>query len=153
MRFSYNLKICFLMLTIHIFLILLVFPQSENISAFADYSNILLSDNLYQNIAQNNIDNNKIPNQFIVYLKNENEPKNKSTDPLEFFNSELKDTGTELLQVYNHVAKGFAIKVPNEKILEELKKNPLVEYIGQDKKITALNDSSIDSQMAIQIMP
>ena len=113
----------------------------------------LLSNPSYQNIANNNGENSNIPNQFIVYLKDENEQENKSTDPLEFFNSELKNTGTELLQVYNNVAKGFAIKVPDEKILEELKKNPLVEYIGQDKKISAFNDSSPDSKMEIQVIP
>jgi hypothetical protein len=61
----------------------------------------------------------------------------------------LKDSGTELLQIYNHVVKGFAIKVPNEKVLEELKSNPLVEYIGQDKKVSAFTDSP----MEIQIKP
>ena len=65
----------------------------------------------------------------------------------------MKDSGTELLQVYNNVVKGFAIKVPDDKILEELKKNPLVEYIGQDKKISAFKDSSPDSKMEIQVIP
>ena len=65
----------------------------------------------------------------------------------------MKDKGCELLQVYNHVAKGFAIKVPDVKIIEELKQNPLVEYIGQDKRITVNENSSTDSQMTIEVMP
>ena len=104
----------------------------------------------YQFIDNNHLGkNNNIPNQFIVYLQEENEQEGKSIDPLEFFNSELKNTGCELLQVYDNVVKGFAIKVPNEKVLEELKNNPLVEYIGQDKKVSAFTDSP----MEVQVIP
>lgn len=150
---QYNFRMGFLIIIVPLFLIFLVIPLVENIYAIDDFGKRLLSNPSYQNIANNNGENSNIPNQFIVYLKDENEQENKSTDPLEFFNSELKNTGTELLQVYNNVAKGFAIKVPDEKILEELKKNPLVEYIGQDKKISAFNDSSPDSKMEIQVIP
>ena len=150
---QFNFRMGFLIIIVPLFLIFLVIPLVENIYAIDDFGNRLLSNPSYQNIANNNGENSNIPNQFIVYLKDENEQENKSTDPLEFFNSELKNTGTELLQVYNNVAKGFAIKVPDEKILEELKKNPLVEYIGQDKKISAFNDSSPDSKMEIQVIP
>lgn len=150
---QFNFRMGFLIIIVPFFLMFLVIPLVENIYAIDDFGNRLLSNPSYQNIANNNGENSNIPNQFIVYLKDENEQENKSTDPLEFFNSELKNTGTELLQVYNNVAKGFAIKVPDEKILEELKKNPLVEYIGQDKKISAFNDSSPDSKMEIQVIP
>lgn len=150
---QYNFRMGFLIIIVPFFLMFLVIPLVENIYAIDDFGKRLLSNPSYQNIANNNGENSNIPNQFIVYLKDENEQENKSTDPLEFFNSELKNTGTELLQVYNNVAKGFAIKVPDEKILEELKKNPLVEYIGQDKKISAFKDSSPDSKMEIQVIP
>lgn len=150
---QFNFRMGFLIIIVPFFLMFLVIPLVENIYAIDDFGKRLLSNPSYQNIANNNGENSNIPNQFIVYLKDENEQENKSTDPLEFFNSELKNTGTELLQVYNNVAKGFAIKVPDEKILEELKKNPLVEYIGQDKKISAFNDSSPDSKMEIQVIP
>lgn len=153
MSSQYNFRMGFLIIIVPFFLMFLVIPLVENIYAIDDFGKRLLSNPSYQNIANNNGENSNIPNQFIVYLKDENEQENKSTDPLEFFNSELKNTGTELLQVYNNVAKGFAIKVPDEKILEELKKNPLVEYIGQDKKISAFNDSSPDSKMEIQVIP
>ena len=125
--------------------IFLVIPILENIYAEDDFSKT----QSYQNIDNHQLENNNIPNQFIVYLQGDNEEESKSIDPLEFYNSELKDSGTELLHVYNDVVKGFAIKVPNEKVLEELKSNPLVKYIGQDKKVSAF----MDSPMEIQIMP
>lgn len=150
---QYNFRMGFLIIIVPFFLMFIVIPLLENIYAIDDFGKRLLSNPSYHNIANNDIEDSNIPNQFIVYLKDENEQENKSTDPLEFFNSELKNTGTELLQVYNNVAKGFAIKVPDEKILEELKKNPLVEYIGQDKKISAFKDSSPDSKMEIQVIP
>lgn len=152
-----NFQIYFLILIITTLSTFLVLSISKDIYAKDEFSKssnqpYLQRDN--QNLNNNNDNNNNIPNQYIIYLKEEDdEQKNQQLDPLEFFNSELKDTGTELLQVYNNVAKGFAIKVPNEKVLEDLKKNPLVDYIGQDKKISVLSDSSTDSSMKIQVMP
>lgn len=152
MSLQYDSRIYFLIVFISFFSLFLAFTLSENVNAIVDLSSKALSNRSFQNIASNNIENN-IPNQFIVYLKNESDKENKSINPLDFFNSELKDKGCELLQVYNHVAKGFAIKVSDEKIIEELKQNPLVEYIGQDKRITANENSSTDSQMTIEVMP
>jgi Peptidase inhibitor I9 len=153
MRPQNNIRIYFSIFIVPFFLIFLGVPLSENIYAIDDFGKELPFNPSYQNITNKNTGNNNIPNQFIVYLKEENEPENKTINPLDFFNSELKHTGTELLHVYNNVAKGFAIKVPNEKILEELKKNRLVEYIGQDKKVSAFKDSSSDSKMGIQVIP
>ena len=153
MSLQYNSRVYFLIVFITFFSLFLAFTLSENVNAIVDLNNKALFNLSFQNIALNNIENN-IANQFIVYLKNEiNQEKNKPIDPIDFFNSELKDKGCELLQVYNHVAKGFAIKVPDEKIIEELKQNPLIEYIGQDKRISANENSSTDSQMTIDVMP
>ena len=144
-----NFTMRFLIL-IAIFGAFLVIPLLENIYAKDDFSKKSISNMSYQFIGNNHLEkNNNIPNQFIVYLQEENEQEGKSIDPLEFFNSELKNTGCELLQVYDNVVKGFAIKVPNEKVLEELKNNPLVEYIGQDKKVSAFTDSP----MEVQVIP
>ena len=152
MNHQYDFRIYFLIALIPFFSLFLAFTLSENVNAIIDLSsNRSFSHLSFQNIALNNIENN-IPNQFIVYFKNEINQQDKSIDPLDFFNSELKDKGCELLQVYNHVAKGFAIKVPDEKIIEELKQNPLIEYIGQDKRISANENSSPDSQMTIEVM-
>ena len=147
MNFQYNFKISFLII-IGFFGIFLVISITKNIYAEDDLSKIL-SNSSNQNIDNSTLENNIIPNQYIVYLQRDNKKENNTIDPLEFYNSELKNSGTELLQVYNHVVKGFAIKVPNEKVLEELKNNPLVEYIGQDKKVSAFTDSP----MEIQIIP
>jgi hypothetical protein len=151
MNLQCNSTICFLIVFIPLFSIFLAFTLSENVNAIVDLNNRALSNPSFQNIASNNIENN-ISNQFIVYLKNESDQENKSIDPLDFFNSELKDKGCELLQVYNHVAKGFAIKVPDEKIIEGLKQNPLVDYIGQDKRITANKNSLTDSQITVEVL-
>ena len=147
MNLQYNFRISFLVI-ITIFGIFLVFPLLEYIYAEENVSKKFLYTSSYQNIDSHQLENN-IPNQYIVYLQGDNKEESKSIDPLEFYNSELKDSGAELLQVYNNVVKGFAIKVPNEKVLKELKRNPLVEYIGLDKKISAFTDSPFE----IQIIP
>ena len=147
MNLQYNFRISFLVI-ITIFGIFLVFPLLEYIYAEENVSKKSLYTSSYQNIDSHQLENN-IPNQYIVYLQGDNKEESKSIDPLEFYNSELKDSGTELLQVYNNVVKGFAIKVPNEKVLKEIKSNPLVEYIGLDKKISAFTNSPLE----IQIIP
>ena len=147
MNLQYNFRISFLVI-ITIFGIFLVFPLLEYIYAEENVSKKFLYTSSYQNIDSHQLENN-IPNQYIVYLQGDNKEESKSIDPLEFYNSELKDSGTELLQVYNNVVKGFAIKVPNEKVLKELKSNPMVEYIGLDNKISAFTNSPLE----IQIIP
>ena len=136
---------------IPIFITFLVMPILKNVYAENDFDieiPFYYSYN-YQNLDNYNLESsNIIPNQFIIYLKEDNKDRNNSIDPLEFYNSELKNTGTELLYVYDYVAKGFAIKISNNKILEQLKKNPLVEYVGHDREISALS-----SQMDNQIIP
>ncbi|HEX6671906.1 MAG TPA: protease inhibitor I9 family protein [Nitrososphaeraceae archaeon] len=135
---------------ITIFGIFLVCPLLENIYTEEYISKKSFSNSTHQSIDSHQLENNNnIPNQYIVYLQGDNKEESKSIDPVEFYNSELKDSGTELLQVYNNVVKGFAIKVPNEKVLKELKNNPMVEYIGQDKKISVFTNSPLE----IQIIP
>ena len=148
MNLQYKFRISFLVI-ITLFGIFLVFPLLENTYAEEYVSKSSLTTPSYQNIDSHQLENNNIPNQFIVYLQGDNKEESKSINPLEFYNSELKDSGTELLQVYNNVVKGFAIKVPDEKVLKELKSNPLVEYIGLDKKISAFTNSPLE----IQIIP
>jgi subtilisin len=150
MNFQYIFRMSFLLM-ISIFITLLVMPILENVYAENDFDieiPFYYSYN-YQNLDNYNLENsNIIPNQFIIYLKEDNKDRNNSIDPLEFYHSELKNTETELLYVYDYVAKGFAIKISNNKILEQLKNNPLVEYIGHDREISALS-----SQMENQIIP
>jgi subtilisin len=150
MNFQRIFRMSFLLM-IPIFITFLVMPILENVYAENDFDieiPFYYSYN-YQNLDNYNLESsNIIPNQFIIYLKEDNKDRNNSIDPLEFYNSELKNTGTELLYVYDYVAKGFAIKISNNKILEQLKKNPLVEYVGHDREISALS-----SQMENQIIP
>ncbi len=128
---------------------ILVIPMFGNTYADDNFEKQFLFNYFYNN---QNIDNrylesnNIIPNQFIIYLQ-DNKEENNSIDPVEFYNSELKDTGTELLYVYYNVVKGLAIKIPNEKVLEQLKNNPLVEYIGYDRKISAFIDTHTENQI------
>lgn len=129
--------------------IFLVIPLFENSHAEDNSEKQFLFNYFYNN---QDIDNrylesaNIIPNQYIIYLQDNKEESN-SIDPVEFYNSELKDTGTELLYVYYDVVKGLAIKIPNEKVLEQLKNNPLVSYMGNDRKISAFIDTHTENQI------
>jgi subtilisin family serine protease len=148
MNFQYNFRRNFLVM-ITVCGIFLVIPLFGNTYADDNFEKQFLFNYFYNN---QNIDNrylesnNIIPNQFIIYLQ-DNKEENNSIDPVEFYNSELKDTGTELLYVYYNVVKGLAIKIPNEKVLEQLKNNPLVEYIGYDRKISAFIDTHTENQI------
>jgi len=129
--------------------IFLVIPLFENSHAEDNSEKQFLFNYFYNN---QDIDNrylesaNIIPNQYIIYLQDNKEESN-SIDPVEFYNSELKDTGTQLLYVYYDVVKGLAIKIPNEKVLEQLKNNPLVSYMGNDRKISAFIDTHTENQI------
>src|SRR5215203_4416708 len=154
MNFQYNFRRSFLTIVI-IFGIFFV-AIMENIYAEDDDNNVIGDTKLPFNHFYNNqnLDNHKlersnniIHNQFIIYLQEDKkeEEESNSIDPVEFYN-------TELLYVYSHVVKGLAIKIPNEKVLEQLKNNPLVNYIGQDKTISAfINKQQTNSQQ--QIIP
>jgi subtilisin family serine protease len=156
-NFQYNFNRIFLPIHISVFIIFVSIPIIENAHAENNDFDIEIPFyyfNNYQNLDNHQLESsNIIPDQFIIYLKedkDQQQQENKSIDPLEFYNSELKNTGTELLYVYNYVSKGFAIKISDNKVLEQLKNNPLVEYIGQDKKISAFIDKKQQQQ---QILP
>ena len=150
MNFQYNFRRNFLVI-ITVCSIFLVIPILENTYAEDNFEKQIPFNYFYNNQNNNNHyleSNNVIPNQFIIYLRDNKE--SNSIDPIEFYNSELKDTGTELLYVYYHVVKGLAIKIPNEKVLEQLKNNPSVVYIGKDRKISTFIDTHIDNQVIPQ---
>ena len=156
-NFQYNFNRIFLPIHISVFIIFVSIPIIENAHAENNDFDIEIPFyyfNNYQNLDNHQLESsNIIPDQFIIYLKedkDQQQQENKSIDPLEFYNSELKNTGTELLYVYNYVSKGFAIKISDNKVLEQLKNNPLVEYIGQDKKISAFIDKKQQQQQQQQ---
>ena len=152
MNLQYNFRMSFLVI-ITTFGIFLVIPILENTYAENDFDIEIpfYYFHNYQNLDNNRLEsNNVIPNQFIVYLQEDNKEESNSIDPLEFYNSELKNTETELLYVYDYVVKGFAIKVFNNKVLEQLENNPLVAYVGQDRKISTFINSHTESQIIPQ---
>ena len=80
----------------------------------------------------------KIPNQYIVVLKDNNQLSSSSIKSLA---SEATKQGAALRHIYDHVLGGFAIKVPNEKALEAILKIPQVAYVEPDIKVKAFVQS------------
>lgn len=83
----------------------------------------------YQSFADN--DEEKLKGRYIVVLKDD-----QSIDPQAEADN-AKSNGAEILHVYNHAIKGFAITVTNEQALEGIKKNPNVSYVEQDQIVQA----------------
>lgn len=73
----------------------------------------------------------EIPNQYIVVLKNKFPTTSSEVA------SEARRSGAAVLNVYEHVLQGFSIKVPNERVLEAIQRNPNVAYIEQDMRVQA----------------
>jgi subtilisin family serine protease len=73
----------------------------------------------------------EIPNQHIVVVKNE---PTKITSEAAL---DARRSGAKVLNVFEHVLNGFSIKVPNEKVLAAIQKNPHVAYIEQDMEVQA----------------
>jgi subtilisin family serine protease len=152
MNFQYNFRMSFLVM-VTLFVTFLVISILQNIYAENDFDVEIPYYYFYnyQNLDNHHLEsNNIIPDQFIVYLQGDNKVGSNSIDPLEFYNSELKNTETELLYVYDYVVKGFAIKISNNKVLEQLKNNPLVAYMGQDRKISTFINSHRENQIIPQ---
>ena len=71
----------------------------------------------------------EIPNQYIVVLKDDD----VSTSEVLFEGSGLlKSESVEIIQEYDTALNGFAVKVPNDAVIEEIKNNPNVDYVEQD---------------------
>ena len=51
--------------------------------------------------------------------------------------ADAKSKGAEVRYVYENAIKGFAIRVPNEQVLEAIQSNPNVAYIEPDRKVQA----------------
>ena len=75
----------------------------------------------------------KVTNQYIVVLKDSNLPATSARDSVE----EAKSQGVAVLHIYNKAIKGFTVKVPNERALVSILKNPRVEYVEPDTKVMA----------------
>jgi subtilisin len=73
----------------------------------------------------------EIPNHYIVVLK-DRLPSPPALEALE-----ARNIGAEVRYVYDSVLKGFSIRVPNERVLEAIQRDPNVAYIEQDMEVQA----------------
>jgi subtilisin len=92
------------------------------ISNYADIPSTFLSDTESSNDIE-------IPGQYIVVFKDDD------TTVSDFFSmasSKIDTTGIELLQVYENVLKGLAIRVPNDKVIKTIEQFPIVDYVEKD---------------------
>lgn len=78
----------------------------------------------------------KIPNQFIVVLKNS---QVLSSDSVRSLATDAKNQGASLRHIYDHAIHGFAIRVPNDKVLQSILKMPQVDYIEPDILVSAFD--------------
>lgn len=75
-----------------------------------------------------------IPGQYIVVL---NDDALNLRDILSEVAYKVNIEGTEILHIYEDVLNGFAINVPNERVIEALEQSPFVDYIEKDKMVKA----------------
>jgi len=75
-----------------------------------------------------------IPGQYIVVL---NEDALNLRDILSEVAKQVNIEGTEILHIYEDVLNGFAISVPNERVIEAFEQSPFVDYIEKDKTVKA----------------
>ena len=78
----------------------------------------------------------KIPNQYMVVLKGDDFLSSPRASALK-----AASQGAELKHIYNHALRGYAVKVPNDNVLEALLKNPEVDYVQPDVKMEAFAQS------------
>ncbi|MDQ3084457.1 MAG: protease inhibitor I9 family protein [Thermoproteota archaeon] len=74
-------------------------------------------------------DDNVIPGQYIVVFKDDD---TTVSDFFSMVSSESSAQGIELLQVYESVLNGLAIRVPNDKVIEAIEQLPMVDYVEKD---------------------
>jgi subtilisin len=78
----------------------------------------------------------KNPNDYIVVLKDNNFLSSARSLAVE-----AKSEGAALRHIYDHSLHGIAIRVPNDKVLEEILQIPEVDYVQPDVKVKAFVQS------------
>ncbi|CAN5886836.1 hypothetical protein BH23THE1_BH23THE1_30120 [soil metagenome] len=76
----------------------------------------------------------KIPSQYIVVLNND------QVDLRDLFSKIAKQVDiqdSEILHVYENAINGFAIRAPNDKVIEAFERSPFVDYVEQDVAVQA----------------
>jgi len=80
------------------------------------------------NAAQPNPNANKIQGQYIIVLSDDSNLQSEV--------GKAKTKGAEVLHTYEHAIKGFAVKVQNDQVIENIKKNnPSISYIEPDYEV------------------
>ena len=80
------------------------------------------------NAAQPNPNANKIQGQYIIVLSDDSNLQSEV--------GKAKTKGAEVLHTYEHAIKGFAVKVQNDRVIENIKKNnPSILYIEPDYEV------------------
>ena len=78
----------------------------------------------------------KVPNQYIVVLKDDDFLLSTNSPAVEAIKQ-----GAGLRHIFDHALHGFAMKVPNDKVLQAVMKIPEVDYVQPDIKVTAFVQS------------
>ena len=86
-----------------------------------------------------------VPNQYIVVLKDRkaitpSTSLSASTSPRAAA-EEARNQGATLRQVYEHVLKGYAVRVPNQQVLDRILANPAIDYVQPDKKVKVFSQT------------
>lgn len=77
----------------------------------------------------------KIPNDYIVVMKND------FLSSVHSLADKAKSEGATVEHIFDHVLPGFAVKVPNDEVLETIMQNPDVDYVQPDVKVKAYEQS------------
>lgn len=89
--------------------------------------------------------NERIPNQYIVVLKEGNRvaPQNIA--------DEARERGAEAIHVYDHAIKGFTIRGPDSAV-QHFRNDPRVDYVEQDQSVKNFARDNLVQTFA-QILP
>lgn len=130
---SFRLNLKTLYTAIGLLGVFAIFLSGVNLPSTISYANAQASETALAKAG------GKIPDQYIVILKEGNDGNLHRQSVAD----EAKDKGASILQVYEHAIKGFAMKVPNERVLEQIKNDDRVDYVEQDQIVTlfAKNDA------------
>jgi Peptidase inhibitor I9 len=88
----------------------------------------------------------RVPNQYIVVLKDGTD-LTRGTSPsapnmresARSAAEEARSQGATLRHVYEHAIKGYAVRVPNQQVLDRLLANPSVDFVQPDIKLKAFS--------------
>ena len=77
----------------------------------------------------------KIPNDYIVVMKDD------FLSSVHSLVGKVQSEGATIQHIFDHVLPGFAVNVPNDKVLETIMHNPNVDYVQPDVKVKVFAQS------------